>query len=400
MEKKIFHIIIFSRLQSYDGGRETWLNMFLPMLSKKIPNSIINIYFFSDKESDKKKLIRTYYNNDKKFNFNEIYLTNTTNKFSSLYRIFNFSLKVIRLIKRNNKKSFKENENYLLAIGSFYEGFVLLLYKITSIFRIKNKIKYFVWLRSIWSKQSLVLHSGFVHSLVVRIEKIILKNANIIIANGNDTAVAYKDLGFEPVLINNAIDLNRFKKISPLVDKDIKVISYIGRLSKEKGLLDFLKSIEYFNANYPDLKNKIQFEIVGDGPLREQVKIAKCDNLIFRGLILNENITSYLESISCGVALTYSKNKLGGAGISNGLLELIASGRGVICWDGPAFTQILDEKSAFLIKESSIKELALSYRKVIENFNEVTQKNANLKLIIKDYSQEVHIEKFCNIINN
>lgn len=386
-----YHIIIFSRLQSYDGGRETWLNMFLPLL-KKHESGDINIYFFSDGLSDNKRLISSF--DDKRFKFNEIKLPSIKNRFFSVYRILLFCTKAVFLIRNRRKKN---SENIFLGIGSFYEAFSLMIYKI--LFSTKSD-NFIVWLRGIWAKETGARHSGLIHRFIVNCEIFFLKNADVLIANGKDTAIAYKEYGFESVVIPNAVDLEKYKDVKKTEDKEVKKISYIGRLSLEKGILDFLKSIKIFNDTYPSLKNNIEFEVVGDGPLRyELTPFLTISNFKYIGAIDNSEIIDYIESIDCGVALTYSKKDLGGAGVSNGLLELMASGRGVICWESPVFQQVLDSTNSFMINESDVNELVLTYKNIVEDHKNLIKKGEKAKEAAKEYSKETHIKKFIEIIN-
>lgn len=393
---KIFHIVIFSRLQSYDGGRETWLNMFLPLLSNGLNNTKIHIYYISDTQSDKSNMINMF--DDNRFEFHEVKLPDIKNKISSIYRILLFAKKTIFLINSNiTKNSEIDKENIVLGIGSFYEAFVLMTHK----FIYANlKGKYMVWLRGVWAKETLARHSGFIHKAIIFTEKIFLDSADMIIANGKDTAKAYKEYGYDSVVIPNALDLDRYANVKNMQDKEKKIISYIGRLSKEKGLLDFLKSIEVFNRKYPELKEKITFQIAGDGPLKEEVFKANFDNFEYLGPISNEKIIDYIESITCGVALTYSKSALGGAGVSNGLLELMAAGRIIICWKSPVFEQVLDESSALMIEESDFEALASCYKNLIDDFNKLFKLSECAKEISKNYSQENHIKQFLRLIDN
>lgn len=388
-----YYIIIFSRLQSYGGGRETWINMFLPLL-KKSGATNIEVYFFSDNFSDKARMINAF--KDKNYNFNEITLPPVKNRLFSIYRIILFCVKTIRSIRVKTKND-GAKKRFFLGIGSFYEAFTLMIYKM--LFS-KPLDCFVVWLRGIWAKETLARHKGLIHSLIVKFEKFFLKRADVIIANGDDTALEYKKYGFNSVVIPNAIDLNKYKDVRKLKESNRKKISYIGRLSLEKGIVDFLESIKKFNQNFPTLKDKISFEIVGDGPLREKVKeYSKISNLKYLGAIENNKIIDYIETIDCGVALTYSKKDLGGAGVSNGLLELMASGRGIICWDSPVFQQVLDDNSAFMVKESCLENMILAYKEVIDSFDKVIKKGEKALMEAKKFSKEKHIKKFIEVID-
>lgn len=389
-----FHFVIFSRLQSYDGGRETWINLFLPLLQKSLPQSTIYVYHYSDSKTDKTRMIGVY--NDERFSFFDVPLPRLRNKLFSILRIFLFLFPVVKLINKNINTDCSGSKNILLGIGSFYEAFALMLYKK---FHPRKNIKSIVWLRGVWAKETYARHKGLIHRVTVFYEKLFLKNADTIIANGIDTYKAYKDIGFESIIIPNAIDLNKYSNKVDFIKPEVIVISYIGRLSLEKGLTDFLKSIDVFNTKHPDLVNKIRFEIVGDGPLINLVQDANYSNLKFIGPINNEKMVGYLQSITCGVALTYSQKTLGGAGVSNGLLELMASEKLIICWDSPVFKQVLDNQSSIMVDESDYNSLAFQYQKIVEDYDSLTIRSKNARELSFLYSKESHMAKFSKVIN-
>lgn len=390
-----FHIVIFSRLQSYDGGRETWMNMFLPLLKNSLEKSIINVYYFKDDKSDIDRMIKSF--NDERFQFFEINLPKIKNKFFSIFRILLFTKKAIYSINKNIKlEKDKQKSHILLGIGSFYEASVLSFFKL---FHHKEGVKYIIWLRGVWAKETLARHSGLIHRIIINTEKYFLRKADKIIANGQDTSDAYKDYGFKSVVIPNALDFDKYKTFKDLRDVNVKKVSYIGRLSLEKGFLDFLKSVEVFNLKYPKLKDEIIFEVVGDGPLEKSLDSIKFNNFNYIGPINNELIIDYLQTIDCGVALTYSNKALGGAGVSNGLLELMASGKLIVCWKAKVFQQVLNEESAIMVEESNIDELIEGYLRLLKEPEYVRTLNENAKKVSKKYSKENHIKSFLEVID-
>src|SRR5699024_5064771 len=85
------------------------------------------------------------------------------------------------------------------------------------------------------------------------------------------------------------------------IQKNDVVVSFIGRLVKEKGILDLLESINYLNAQ------NVKFLIIGSLPqgerdtetlkLLEEYKNNK--NIIFTGQVTNVNELLYMSDIFC-----------------------------------------------------------------------------------------------------
>lgn len=384
------HFIIFSRLHSYDGGRETWLNNFLPVLKEKNNNYDINIYYFKDNKTDEEFLIEVA--KDSKFNFIPIKVPNLKNKLLSIIRILVFMIKVINKINKNKSK-----KKILVGVGSFYESLVLYIYK--KIFNSEN-LTTISWLRGIWKKESKSRHNGLIYKVGLKLEHLFLSSSDILIANGKDTHDAYlTNNKLDSVVINNAINMKKYEKIKLLEQRKCIKISFIGRLNKVKGFIDFIDSIQIFNENYPEKKDKFIFEVVGDGTLINIIKSKDIPNLKYIGTIPNSKMISYLETIDCGVALTYSNNDIGGGGVSNGLLELMASKRVIICWNSTVFTQVIDDSSAILISESNVKELANSYIKLLD-YNHCLELTRNSNKLVENYSIDKHVTDFIYLLNS
>lgn len=343
--------------------------------------------------TDDSKMIDIY--NNPIFNFISIPLPRPSNLFFSAFRILKFTLNTIRALRGQIESCPRTEKSVIIAIGSFYEALVIYIYRL---FFDKPFQKYIVWLRGIWGKEIRARHNGLLHSIIVNLERRFLNSADKIIANGPDTAVAYEKLGFQSIVIENAIDLEKYK-LKRNRSQDIFTISYVGRLSKEKGLLDFIESIKLFNLTYPQFCRNISFEIVGDGPLRNEVLKSKFGNLTYLGPLSNDKMPEYLNTIHAGVALTYSRKEIGGAGVSNGLLELMASGKIVICWRNIIFQQVLDEKSCLMVEEGKVAELVLAYLYFIEAPLEIEKMTLRANSIVKEYSFDNHMSKFIEVLN-
>uniref|UniRef100_UPI00405767E7 glycosyltransferase n=1 Tax=Candidatus Electronema sp. TaxID=2698783 RepID=UPI00405767E7 len=384
------HIIIFSSLESHAGGRETWLNNFIPKLLSKKEDINIYIYFFPQKKVRTDEMISIIQN--QKIKFIPIKLFLPKGKFFTFIRVIYFWIVTVAII------SIKHNgSNTIMGIGSFYEGISVYLTKFLS----GKRNLSIIWIRGIWKKESSSRIGCTLSQLFERIEIKILKKSDVLISNGEDTKKYYEyKTGKDITSIPNSINQDNFLCIKRTAFSRKKIIiSYIGRLTKVKGLECFLNSIEYFNRNFE--KNNINFEIVGDGDLIDTVKLfsESNKNIFYIGKIPNQKIPSYLENIDAGVCLTYSGEE-GGGGVSNGFLELIAAKRLVIAWDSEIFRQVLDFEQAFFVKENDYIALAEVYMKCIKEKNMIHDKIESAYKSIEKYSFNTHTDNFLKIINN
>lgn len=387
---KELHIIIYSFLKASGGGRETWLNMFLPELYLQTKGKCkITVYYLSRNCTE--KLLDVV--DDKRFDFVPVNLFRSDNFFSNVMGLLKFVWVIATSLNKHVSKNL-----WVLSIGSFYEVIPVCVARLLRLG--SGKFKYGIWLRTIWAKQIKVLRSNRIAGSVIKFEHANMRKSDLIIANGWDTATFYARSGFGCVVIPNAVALEKYENIYlPEKRKNVLVIAYIGRLSREKGLTDFLKAARLFNGKYPSYSSEIRFEVVGDGPLKEDVLNCKEPNLLYCREIPNEKIISYLSRIDVGVALTYSNNELGGgAGVSNQLLELVAAKRIIVAWDTPVFTQVITEKEAFLVTEADYEMLADTYQCILADYETAYHKAVRLEYVREEYSIQKHVKLFLKAV--
>lgn len=391
MNEKIC-LIIFSRLQSYGGGRETWLNNFFPEIKRNNSSLDIEVFYIEDSYSEKEFLIPQILEDN--ISFKKIKLPSGRSKILSLFRLMLFSFFVVKSILC--EKKFKKLK--IISVGSFPDSIPAFLLKILC----GNKIYSICWLRGILSKEVSHRHNKFIMKILQKIELVLIEKNDFVISNGYDTKNFYFRYGIDSFVIPNGVNIEIYRRIPYLrTDCSPKIIAYIGRISKEKGIEDFLNSVKLFNSVYSKkLFDKIDFHVVGEGPLVDLVRKEEAlhENLYYIGPIKNKEIPNYLEKIFAGVALTYSGPNLGGGGVSNGLLELMAAGRGIICWDSNVFGQVLDSKSAFMVPEGDCELLAKVFYMIFKNPSGVLLKGKCARKVAEKYSMKNHVKKFLDVL--
>jgi glycosyltransferase involved in cell wall biosynthesis len=390
MSSSQLSIVMFSALLSHGGGRETWLNNVLPKLVESRRFSSIDVYYIADDITDAHKKISVFENPGVRFI--ETRLPVGAGKFRSLHRILMFCSNVVGKLR-----SQPGQQHYVLAIGTFYEGAILALQRLLS----RRPGVLVAWIRGVWSKEINHRHSGGMRELICRFEKLFLRCADKVISNGHDTKLFYEQLLQRHVeAIPNALDIAKYATVKRnAFSSPRKVVSYIGRLSEEKGLRAYLEAIACYLSAGP-VSGNILFDIVGDGPLRtiaEEFSEKYPEQVRFLGPVANERMLDYLETIDAGVCLTYSKQS-GGGGVSNGLLELIGARRLVIAWDSLIFKQVLDDSRALFVEESEISALAGAFSAVDACPQEMEDKVRASSSVLELYSLERHVDHFVKYI--
>lgn len=150
------------------------------------------------------------------------------------------------------------------------------------------------------------------------------------------------------------INFDVFKIEYPL-DKRPNIIGFVGRLSKEKGILNFLASIKLLSEK----EKSLSFFIVGDGELRDEVQnyIDK-ENLGQRVRIIGwvqheELLPKYFNKMKLMVLPSYTE------GLANVILEAMACGTPVLATAVGAIPDVIkDGQNGFLLKNNSSKAIA------------------------------------------
>ena len=176
-----------------------------------------------------------------------------------------------------------------------------------------------------------------------------------------------------------------------------KNITYIGRLSAEKGVMDLIDVFKQVHI----LDNEFKLNIVGDGTLRENI-IAKIkeykleDNINLHGFLKKNELEKILLNTSIGINTSYTES------FGLAIIETFSYGIPCIAFSSAeGATEIIDEgKNGFIIYERNIAEMA---NKIVELVTDkeklkVFGKEARTKSL-KFKSEEIK-NKWSMLINN
>ena len=180
------------------------------------------------------------------------------------------------------------------------------------------------------------------------------------------------------------------------IPKNVPIILFVGRFSKDKGIMEFVNSmikLNRININFFSL-------IIGDGPLfsdiREIVKKAGMNNIELLGTVHHKEMNSYFNLCDIYVSL----NMLGN--LSNTVLEAVNAGNCIITLkksNSPMkdhSTYDFFQDAALYINRNRIeKELPELIEKLVNNLDliqEQKQKIANCKKKLMSWNERIKIE--------
>lgn len=188
--------------------------------------------------------------------------------------------------------------------------------------------------------------------------KFINRNKILTIGNGVDVWGKFNTINIEKDKINEI-----YKEFN--LNKNDKIITFIGRLIKEKGVIDLLEA--FSNVNFND-GEKTKLIMVGDIAQNERDKDTKKklekyrdnSNIIFTGYRNDINNILYITDVFC--LPSYRE------GMPRTIIEAMAMECAVIATDiRGSREEVIDGKTGFLVPVKSINILSDKIKKLIED---------------------------------
>jgi len=182
------------------------------------------------------------------------------------------------------------------------------------------------------------------------------KSKILTIGNGVDVWGEFNPINIEKNKINKL-----YKEFN--LNKNDKIVTFIGRLVKEKGIMDLLEVFN--NVNFNDEK-KVKLIMVGDIAQNERDKDTKMklgkyrdnSNVIFTGYRDDINSILYLTDVFC--LPSYRE------GMPRSIIEAMAMECAVVATDiRGSREEVIDGKTGFLVPVNSINILSDKIKKLI-----------------------------------
>jgi len=260
----------------------------------------------------------------------------------------NISYRIIALRNKVNSWIFFGGESFLLPM------LAIKLYKKKSIIFLLGNMEIETKMKNEFFHRPLAL----LKLINLRLANHIVLYSPILIQKWN--LVKYRD----KIIIahEHFLDFDKFK-MRKCVDSRESSIGYIGRLSEEKGIMNFLGSI----LTIHEKKVKLNFLIVGDGVQRDKINIYirenGLDNYVeLTGWIPHNELPLYLNQLKLLVLPSYSE------GLPNIMLEAMACGTPVLATPVGAIPDIIkDGETGFLMENNSPECIAANVIRALEH---------------------------------
>lgn len=223
--------------------------------------------------------------------------------------------------------------------------------------------------------------------------KSVLKYVDDITAVSEAAAEYIGTLTDQPItIVPNGIDLTKYKFRATDTDKPKKMILYIGRLERRKGVKYLLRAYDYLLTQRDD----VELVIAGDGPDRLKLE-AMVDDLQLPHVSFLGYVSEAEKQQLLATADVFCSPAIFGESFGIVLLEAIASGVPVVAGNNPGYTSVLQGVGALsLVKPQDSEDFGRrlntflgepAVRKLWRDWAKVYVKQFAYPTVVKQYQE-------------
>lgn len=191
------------------------------------------------------------------------------------------------------------------------------------------------------------------------------------------------------------LDFDKYEIKKKLEEREY-LVGYIGRLSEEKGVLNFVKAIPEILKE----RNDLGFLIGGDGQLRDEIEKYLAhknlnDKVKLVGWIPHDKLPDYMNELKLVVLPSYTE------GLPNIMLEAMACGTPVLATPVGAIPDVIkDGETGFIMENNSPECIAENVKRALNHQDlDKIVKNA-MELVEKEFTYEAAVERYRKILEN
>lgn len=197
---------------------------------------------------------------------------------------------------------------------------------------------------------------------------------------------------------NNTIDVNNYPLVEELMDlkyikcdgkANKKIISYVGGISKERGIFEVLKALEG-----SDVKLHLAGTVSPHGLINDLEKCPGWKNVQYFGHLTRSEVSSLLSNSHMGICTFHPlKNHL--HAVPNKIFEYMSAGIPVIISKFPRWENFFKEiGNVFLVDPLDPAEIKQAIKNLIENQKtSCSMGRKGLKAVQENYNWDIECEK-------
>lgn len=239
---------------------------------------------------------------------------------------------------------------------------------------------------------------GFFHFVAKPLIKYIWHQAKAVITNSKGLRdLALNSFKNKPIhIIPNGVDTEFFFCNIQYPPKDVRIL-FVGRLSKQKGLFNLIKSIKILQY---ELNKNYLFEIVGEGPDKEELlkmtqKNGLSKSIQFSGWLDKQSLCYKYQQATAFAFPSLSE------GMPNAVLEAMATGLPVIATKVAGNEELIrDGENGYLVPANDCYSFAQKVDQMVNEPSKLKMMSQKSREIAMDeYSWEHVADEYINLIN-
>ncbi len=362
MTKKVFIV----------ANNPWYLYNFRLNLAKALTDKGYEVYFLAPEDNNYSELLK------KDFKFINIFIDSKgINPFKDFKTIYEF-YKIYRRLKPNIVLNFTIKPN-------IYSSFICRYLNIDCI-------------SNITGLGTLFIKENFITKLAKYLYKISLKKNKVVFFQNKDDKELFLDNNLicektkTDVLPGSGVDLDKFKPIAKY-NKDKFIFLFIGRLIKDKGIVELIEASLILNKKY----NNFELWLLGEFGVQNNTTITKEDlnewlkNDLIKYLGKTDAVQIVISKSDCVVLPSYRE------GTPRSLLEAAAMETPIIATNAVGCKDVVNDNiNGFLCEVRNSKDLAIKMEKMLnlsDNQRRLMGKAGREKIII-DYDEKIVISKY------
>lgn len=190
------------------------------------------------------------------------------------------------------------------------------------------------------------------------------------------------------LLPGSGVNLSRFVACDYPAGETIDFV-FVSRLMKEKGIDQYLEAAQYITQKYPNTR----FHICGFCEKEYESKLDKLKTnpaIIYHGMV--KDMTTILPKMNCTVHPTYYPE-----GLSNVLLESLATARPIITTDRAGCREVVDDGvNGFVVNQQDSADLISKIEKFLSlSYEEQKQMGlAGREKVEREFDRQIVVDKY------
>ncbi len=198
-------------------------------------------------------------------------------------------------------------------------------------------------------------------------------------------------------LSSSGINLSQFAAAPP-TNNVAPIFLLIGRMLKDKGVIEFVEAARLLKVRYPDVRFQLlgQLDVVNRTAISREQMAIWCSDGGVEYLGETDDVRPYIAHADCVVLPSYRE------GLSRTLLEAAAMARPIVATDVPGCREVIDDgQSGYLCKVRNVDDLASKLEHVLVQSDEQRAEmgRQGREKMRREFDEQIIVRRYLEVID-